>query len=513
MYAAIKKIINSNCSTMDKLLCILISCVGIGTIYRTSALSDFTDHVPRHTCTLQDCNDKGQEPKNTWETEAITFYDGDSSFISTSNSPYLNLLLCVSGGHDSDFSNQEEDDDDDDDDDEMDGEDDDGANKMLSNVSVRRSKVTFQPHGASHFISSSVQIIESSIRDKIKRKKTVPAVNAAAPIRQVLSTSSSSSIFAALGIRGGASAAPAALVNNEFARRLIVAAIVTLLYEGAIGHLLEFLKIVMQTSPTGTSYAQVWKKITGGPKGIAGIYDGFIPWGVIQAVFKGGVFGFAYSIALSHLKPLVSKGVLPEQLALTLAGGIAGGFQGYVLSPTLLLKTRVMTNDAFRGSNTTMSVLNSTLLSFKIGYDVIANEGIFALMKGSNVFALKRLCDWASRYYFSGVFMHLILQYISKTPSLTSIEMFVADMLGGTASTIVTLPLDVIVAKIQDAKKAGKMVSPWSLLRDEYDRGGWNGLLGSQLQGFEVRLLHVCFTTVAMKTGTAIMYDFLFSKR
>ena len=32
------------------------------------------------------------------------------------------------------------------------------------------------------------------------------------------------------------------------------------------------------------------------------------------------------------------------------AGGLAGGFQGYVLSPLLLLKTRVMTDPVFRES-------------------------------------------------------------------------------------------------------------------------------------------------------------------
>jgi hypothetical protein len=80
-------------------------------------------------------------------------------------------LLSANGGHDNAFSNQEEkgDYDDDDDIDEMDGEDDDGANKMLSNVSVRRSRITFQPHSASHFISSLVHIIDSSIRGEVNR--------------------------------------------------------------------------------------------------------------------------------------------------------------------------------------------------------------------------------------------------------------------------------------------------------------------------------------------------------
>lgn len=354
-----------------------------------------------------------------------------------------------------------------DDEDEGDDEDDDGANLMLSSASVKQRGPAF----------------------------VVPADTVSPSAR----TSS------VLLVRGGAAATASA---NEFSKRLLVAALVTLLYEGCLGHLLEFLKIVMQTSPPGTSYASVLKRITA-DKGIAGIWDGFLPWGVVQAVFKGGVFGLAHAAALSSLMPLAENGKMPKQLALTLAGGIAGGFQGFVLSPTLLLKTRVMTNDIFREQ---MSVLRTTLLSLSIGLDVVRDEGLFALMKGSQVFAFKRVCDWSSRYYFSDVFSRMLLAY-AKTPSLTPAEKIAADLLGGTASTIVTLPLDVIVAKIQDAKKAGAKVSAWDLFREEVDKNGFEGLAHSYLQGFEARLLHVCFTTVAMKTGTGIMYEALFGKK
>lgn len=209
----------------------------------------------------------------------------------------------------------------------------------------------------------------------------------------------------------------------------------------------------------------------------------------------------------------MENGTVSKQQALTLAGGIAGGFQGYVLSPILLLKTRVMTNDEFRGDTIdNLTILKTILLSFRIGFDVIASEGVFALMKGSNVFALKRVCDWSTRYYFSDVFMNMI-KYFGKTSAPTKLEMFVSDMLGGTASTLVTLPLDVLVAKTQDAKKAGKNVTPWSLLYSDYSTGGWRSLLSSQMQGFEARLLTVCLTTVAMKTGAAIMYDLLYNQK
>jgi hypothetical protein len=327
-----------------------------------------------------------------------------------------------------------------------------------------------------------------------------------------------STSYAALGIRGGSTGtvaeavgtAAGALVpkNQEFARRLVVAALVTLMYEGALGHLLEFVKIVMQTSPAGTTYGDVLRLITE-EKGLAGIWDGFVPWGIVQSVAKGGVFGLAHAMALQYLKPLADNGTLPRQLALTMAGGIAGGFQGFVLSPTLLLKTRVMTNPIFRES---MSLWRTTVQSFSIGMQVVREEGVTALMKGSNVFATKRVFDWATRYYFSDVFEALLLSQ-SSLGKLTPTEKIIASLLGGTASTISTLPLDVLVAKTQDAKKAGQAVSALTLFREQLKEEGWGGLRNSYMRGFEARLAHVCFTTVVMKTGSSLMYDALYGQK
>merc|ERR1712127_537331 len=124
----------------------------------------------------------------------------------------------------------------------------------------------------------------------------------------------------------------------------------------------------------------------------------------------------------------------PEIMALTLAGGIAGGFQGFVLSPTLLLKTRVMTNPVFREK---MSLWRTTMLSFAIGFEVVKNEGVFALMKGSDIFALKRVFDWSTRYFFSDMFEALMLSLGKGANGVLSPgEKIIASLLGGTASTI-----------------------------------------------------------------------------
>ena len=170
-----------------------------------------------------------------------------------------------------------------------------------------------------------------------------------------------------------------------------------------------------------------------------------------------------------------------------------------------------MTNPVFREK---MSLLRTTLLSFAIGFDVVKNEGVMALMKGSNIFALKRVMDWSTRYFFSDMFESMMVNYgFGVNGVLSPKEKIIASLLGGTASTISTLPLDVIVAKSQDAKKAGVKVSPLETFLKDYKEGGFKQLYDANMQGFEARLLHVCMTTVVMKTGSGLMYDFLYGKK
>jgi hypothetical protein len=407
-------------------------------------------------------------------------------------------LMCNNGGYLfsadmleerrlSDLYAEESDDEDDDDDD-----DNDGHSSMLSNASLRRSRAYVG--GSSSSSSTGTRSSNTSSRSDIKSLGSSPTAF----------TRNAGAAGQALALRGGASTD----LGTEVMRRLAVAAVVTLVYEGMIGHILEFLKIVMQTSDGEPSYAEAIKSITA-EKGISGLWDGFLPWGIVQAVFKGAVFGLAHATAMGMLVPLAEEGKIPMAAALTIAGGIGGGFQGYVLSPTLLLKTRVMTNPVFRSK---MNVFKTTWLSFLIGFEVVSTEGIMTLMKGANVFATKRVFDWASRYFFADMFEALFLAF-NGGAALSLAQKSVASLLGGVASTCVTLPLDVLVAKTQDAKKAGVKVSALALFRDELNEKGLGGLRDSYMRGSEVRLLHVCLTTLVIKTGTPVVYDALFPKQ
>ena len=372
----------------------------------------------------------------------------------------------------------------DDDDEDEDDDDNDGHSSMLSNASIRRrvsSAATTRSYYYHNGNNNGRSMMNSSEKNGNSLQKSIPLLSDNRFRRYFGqrdgSNTSSSALNQVLKVRGGASPSGVALAD-DFAKRLVAAALVTVLFEGMIGHILEFFKISMQTAPVGTSYYSILKSITQ-EKGIAGVWDGFIPWGVVQSVAKGGVFGLAHAVSKEYLNVLVQKGVLSEQIALTMAGGVAGGFQGFVLSPLLLLKTRVMTNPVFREK---MSALKTTYLSLAIGLEVVKNEGLLALMKGADVFSLKRVFDWSTRYYFSDFFKAAMVQNgFGVDGALTRSDKIIASLMGGTASTLCTLPLDVIVAKSQDAKKAGVKVSAWETFMKDYKEGGMKGLYDANM--------------------------------
>jgi hypothetical protein len=126
-------------------------------------------------------------------------------------------------------------------------------------------------------------------------------------------------------------------------------------------------------------------------KGIAGTLDGFFPWGFAQSLAKGAVFSWGQAACAKSLHDNAS---LDKQTKTVLSGGFGGLVQGVVMSPLLLLKTRVMTDPVFRTSG---GVLATAIASAQVGGRIIANEGPAALFKGVSVFSFKRAADWSTR--------------------------------------------------------------------------------------------------------------------
>ncbi len=240
-------------------------------------------------------------------------------------------------------------------------------------------------------------------------------------------------------------------------------------------------------------------------KGLAGTLDGFFPWGFLQAVAKGSVFswGQAQSAKFLHSTSSVSK-----ETRTVISGGVGGLVQGVVMSPLLLLKTRVMTDPAFRASG---GVFATAAASARVGGRIVKNEGPAGLFKGVGVFSLKRAADWTTRYLF--VVMVEEAMRTNKETKLTETQQAVASLVGGSLSALSTIPLDVIVATVQGAGSAGKKVGAVQLLKEQIAAGGIGGSIKFATKGLAARCAHVSLTTLMMKTITSWVYDVLYPSK
>jgi len=294
-------------------------------------------------------------------------------------------------------------------------------------------------------------------------------------------------------------------------RQTIVVAGVTWVFEAGCGHHLEFLKILKQTSDL--PYGRILTEIVG-KKGVIGMFDGFMPWGTVQAIAKGGVFGLAKAVMDKFFKPMVDQGSLGRSAADSIAACGAGGVQGYVLSPTLLLKTRVMTDPVFRQN---LGPIENISKSFTVGGRVIRDEGVGSLMKGANIFAMKRVFDWGTRFAFSNMAEDMLFRKAQPAGApkqkLTYTQSLIASTIGGTLSAASTVPLDVLVANIQQAGAAGKKVSALETFMAQYREGGLEKVAGFATRGFALRWAHVTLTTIVIKNGTQLVTDLLEDRR
>jgi len=243
------------------------------------------------------------------------------------------------------------------------------------------------------------------------------------------------------------------------------------------------------------------KRVTA-TKGLAGTLDGFFPWGFMQAVAKGSVFswGQAHSAQLLH-----NNHDLTKNQKTIISGGAGGLVQGIVMSPLLLLKTRVMTDPAFRSSG---GIFQTALASARVGGRIVATEGPLALMKGVGVFSFKRAADWTTRY----LFVVMVEDAMRSTPQekLSDGQVAIASLLGGSLSALSTIPLDVLVATFQQAGSAGKKVGVIQTFRDQIAAGGLGGSIKFATRGLGARCAHVSLTTLMMKTITSWVYDILY---
>mmetsp|Transcript_18576 Transcript_18576/g.22843 ORF Transcript_18576/g.22843 Transcript_18576/m.22843 type:complete len:303 (-) Transcript_18576:6-914(-) len=273
-------------------------------------------------------------------------------------------------------------------------------------------------------------------------------------------------------------------VSSEI--KLIIGSLCTIIFEMFIGHILEIFKIQKQIS--GDSYKIIYKRLTKN-KGIIGIWDGYFPWGFIMAMFKGASFTYGQVITYQLLSKYGSN-YMDDIYLYVISASLGGAIQGIVMSPLLLLKTRVITSPKFREIKG--GVYETTIESFKIGYFIIKNDGIMGLTVGMTLFSFKRFCDWLTRF----LFVELLFKYISV---LFNIEQNILrnnvlcitmiGLFGGVLSALSTSVLDVLTSLTQQ-HKSKKTASK----KDDNNRNN-----KKFLRGLGLRILHVALTVVLMK--------------
>lgn len=290
--------------------------------------------------------------------------------------------------------------------------------------------------------------------------------------------------------------------------KLLTSGTVTVVFEAVGGgHYLEMLKILKQTS--NDNYFTITKRMTA-QKGIIGVLDGFMPWGFIQALVKGSSFGFGHALCrkgLHHVHSLDEYDWLRE----ILSGGGGGVVQGVIMSPTLLLKTRVMTDPRFRATG---GFFETSYHSLKLGKELIETEGgLMSLTKGMGVFSFKRFCDWTTRYGFCVLVEQMYKQQKYRNfenvydLKLSKPEQMACSLAGGTLSALATIPIDVMVATIQQADKKGEKVSVVKIFRTQLNEKGVKGVMQLSTRGLVARVSHVALTVMLMKTMSSWLYE------
>ena len=82
-----------------------------------------------------------------------------------------------------------------------------------------------------------------------------------------------------------------------------------------------------------------------------------------------------------------------------------------------------------------------------------------------------------------------------------------------TLSALSTIPIDVLVAQVQQASQAGKRVRITELWANARAQGGLAGVVRFSSRGFYARVAHVALTTLMMKTCASSIYEWVQARR
>ncbi|KAL7750382.1 hypothetical protein RI367_004155 [Sorochytrium milnesiophthora] len=223
--------------------------------------------------------------------------------------------------------------------------------------------------------------------------------------------------------------------------------------------------------------------------GLAGFWQGLIPWAWIEASTKGGVLMFASSEieyqAQTHL------GVSSAWAGLL--GGMGGGLaQAYT---TMGFCTFMKTVEVTRHKS---AVAGATPSTWQVAADVWRREGIRGLNKGVSAVAVRQMTNWGSRFGISR-FTEKLMKGDDVNRKLSNSERIFSSVIGG-ALACWNQPIEVIRVEMQSAAKSADRpakLNIWTAAKYIYSK---NGVMGFY-RGVTPRIGLGVYLTVCMVFG------------
>jgi len=214
-----------------------------------------------------------------------------------------------------------------------------------------------------------------------------------------------------------------------------------------LGQPLEVVKTQMAANRNETmmqALRTVWSR-----GGVAGFYQGLIPWAWIEASTKGAVLLFTASEIESAS---VNFGVNPA--AAGLLGGMGGGIaQAYA---TMGFCTCMKTAEITRHKQAATGIKPPS--TWAVFMDIYRREGIAGINKGVNAVAVRQCTNWGSRMGFARLAESSIrnLRGKGENDKIGALDKILASSIGGALATW-NQPIEVVRVEMQSmAKNASK---------------------------------------------------------
>jgi hypothetical protein len=236
-----------------------------------------------------------------------------------------------------------------------------------------------------------------------------------------------------------------------------------------LGQPLEVIKTTMAAHRGGgftSALSHIWAR-----GGVAGFYQGLIPWAWIEASTKGGVLLFVASEAEYRARSFGAGEFL---------GGIFGGVSGGVVQAyatmgfCTCMKTVEITKHKMASTG---QAPQSTFATFA---DIYRKEGIRGINKGVNAVAIRQMTNWGSRFGLSRLAEGWIRSATGKEhgEKLSAPEKILASTLGGGLSAW-NQPIEVIRVEMQSKKEdpnRPKKMTVGNTFKYIYSNNGLKGL-------------------------------------